>query len=76
MGTNDFQAAERIGYAVRHTPLGWILVARSDRGICAILLGDSAEALAGDLRDRFRVGGTGPVTRRRWGGPWTMSLPR
>jgi AraC family transcriptional regulator of adaptative response/methylated-DNA-[protein]-cysteine methyltransferase len=33
--------------------LGTVLVARSDRGICAILLGDDAKALERDLRARF-----------------------
>src|SRR6185369_13085486 len=32
---------------------GSILVAQSDRGICAILLGDDADALARNLQDRF-----------------------
>src|SRR5207244_4780625 len=33
--------------------LGSILVARSEKGICAILLGDRAESLERDLRRRF-----------------------
>jgi AraC family transcriptional regulator of adaptative response/methylated-DNA-[protein]-cysteine methyltransferase len=33
--------------------LGSILVAASERGVCAILLGDDPEALARDLQDRF-----------------------
>lgn len=33
--------------------LGFVLVARSDRGLCAILLGDDADALLDDLRRRF-----------------------
>jgi AraC family transcriptional regulator of adaptative response/methylated-DNA-[protein]-cysteine methyltransferase len=33
--------------------LGSILVAQSDRGICAILLGDDPDALARDLQDQF-----------------------
>jgi AraC family transcriptional regulator of adaptative response/methylated-DNA-[protein]-cysteine methyltransferase len=33
--------------------LGSILVAASAKGICAILLGDDAEALTRDLQDRF-----------------------
>jgi AraC family transcriptional regulator of adaptative response/methylated-DNA-[protein]-cysteine methyltransferase len=42
-----------IRFAVGQCSLGAILVARSDRGICAILLGDDAEALVRDLQDRF-----------------------
>src|SRR5205823_1436112 len=33
--------------------LGSILVATSDTGVCAILLGDEPDALARDLQDRF-----------------------
>ena len=33
--------------------LGSILVAQSDRGVCAILLGDDPDKLARDLQDRF-----------------------
>ena len=33
--------------------LGAILVARSEKGVCAILLGDDPQALAQDLQDRF-----------------------
>jgi AraC family transcriptional regulator, regulatory protein of adaptative response / methylated-DNA-[protein]-cysteine methyltransferase len=33
--------------------LGMVLVARGERGVCAILLGDDADHLARDLRQRF-----------------------
>src|SRR5262249_31370158 len=39
--------------AVGETSLGRILVARSERGVCAILLGDDSDALTRDLQDRF-----------------------
>jgi AraC family transcriptional regulator of adaptative response/methylated-DNA-[protein]-cysteine methyltransferase len=42
-----------IRFAVGECSLGSILVAASDKGICAILLGDDSEALARDLQDRF-----------------------
>jgi AraC family transcriptional regulator, regulatory protein of adaptative response / methylated-DNA-[protein]-cysteine methyltransferase len=42
-----------VRFAVGKCSLGRILVARSENGICAILLGDSAVALARDLRKRF-----------------------
>jgi AraC family transcriptional regulator of adaptative response/methylated-DNA-[protein]-cysteine methyltransferase len=42
-----------IRFAVGECSLGSILVARSERGVCAILLGDDREALARDLQDRF-----------------------
>jgi AraC family transcriptional regulator, regulatory protein of adaptative response / methylated-DNA-[protein]-cysteine methyltransferase len=46
-------ANSRIRFAVGQCSLGSILVARSDQGICAILLGDDPDALARDLQDRF-----------------------
>ena len=42
-----------IRFAVGECSLGSILVARSERGVCAILLGDDPDALARDLQDRF-----------------------
>jgi AraC family transcriptional regulator of adaptative response/methylated-DNA-[protein]-cysteine methyltransferase len=42
-----------IRFAVGECSLGAILVAQSERGICAILLGDDADALTRDLQDRF-----------------------
>lgn len=43
----------RIRFAVGECSLGSVLVAQSERGICAILLGDDPEALVRDLEDRF-----------------------
>ncbi|NMG75561.1 bifunctional DNA-binding transcriptional regulator/O6-methylguanine-DNA methyltransferase Ada [Aromatoleum diolicum] len=42
-----------IRFAVGECSLGAILVAQSERGICAILMGDDADALVRDLQDRF-----------------------
>jgi len=42
-----------IRYATGACPLGSILVASSDKGVCAILLGDDPETLLDQLRDRF-----------------------
>jgi AraC family transcriptional regulator of adaptative response/methylated-DNA-[protein]-cysteine methyltransferase len=42
-----------IRFAVGQCSLGAILVATSERGVCAILLGDDAGALVRDLEDRF-----------------------
>jgi AraC family transcriptional regulator of adaptative response/methylated-DNA-[protein]-cysteine methyltransferase len=46
-------AGATIRFAVGECSLGSILVAASEKGICAILLGDDAEALTRDLQDRF-----------------------
>lgn len=42
-----------IRFAVAGCSLGTVLVAAGDDGVCAILLGDEADALARDLQDRF-----------------------
>jgi AraC family transcriptional regulator of adaptative response/methylated-DNA-[protein]-cysteine methyltransferase len=42
-----------IRFAIGECFLGSILVAASDRGVCAILMGDDPDALARDLQDRF-----------------------
>lgn len=44
---------EDIRFAVGRSTLGAILIARSQQGICAILLGDDPQALLLDLRSRF-----------------------
>lgn len=42
-----------IRFAVGECSLGSILVGRSDRGVCAILLGDDPERLVQELQDKF-----------------------
>ncbi len=42
-----------IHFAVGECSLGSLLVAKSDRGICAIFLGDEPDALTQNLQDRF-----------------------
>ena len=49
----DGGAGTTIRFAVGQCLLGAILVAQSERGVCAILLGDDAERLVQDLQDRF-----------------------
>lgn len=43
----------KIRFAVGECSLGSILVAQSERGVCAILLGDDPDGLVRDLQDRF-----------------------
>lgn len=45
-----------IRVAIRGCSLGLVLVAQSERGVCAILLGDDPDQLARDLQDRFPRG--------------------
>lgn len=60
-------ARARIRFAVGECSLGSILVAASDRGVCAITLGDDPAALVRDLQDRFRsahlIGGNADFER-------------
>jgi AraC family transcriptional regulator of adaptative response/methylated-DNA-[protein]-cysteine methyltransferase len=56
MTPTDFRtggANNEIKFAIGACSLGSILVAASDKGICAIMLGDDPDALARDLQDRF-----------------------
>ncbi|GLO41233.1 bifunctional transcriptional activator/DNA repair enzyme protein Ada [Pseudomonas putida] len=46
-------AGATIHFALGQCSLGAILVAQSEKGICAILLGDDPEALLRDLQDQF-----------------------
>jgi AraC family transcriptional regulator of adaptative response/methylated-DNA-[protein]-cysteine methyltransferase len=43
----------QILFSIGECALGRVLVARSERGVCAILLGDDAVELQRDLRQRF-----------------------
>ena len=57
MTPSDFRAGgsnTQIRFAIGECSLGSILVAASDRGICAILMGDDPDALIRELQDRFR----------------------
>ena len=49
----DGGAKADIQFAVGECSLGSILVAASDKGVCAISLGDEPEALVRDLQDQF-----------------------
>ncbi len=56
MTPKDFKAGganTAIRFAVGQCFLGAILVAASERGVCAILMGDEPDALVRDLQDRF-----------------------
>ena len=42
-----------LSYAIAQCELGMVLVARSGKGVCSILLGDSMDELKADLASRF-----------------------
>ena len=56
MTPTDYRAGgtnAEIRFAVGECSLGSILVAQSEKGVCAILLGDDPDMLVRDLQDRF-----------------------
>jgi AraC family transcriptional regulator of adaptative response/methylated-DNA-[protein]-cysteine methyltransferase len=56
-----------IGYVIRPTPFGLLLVAKTARGICASSLGDRAETLRDELAALFpkaRLSDAGPAEAR------------
>jgi len=56
-----------VRFATAKSPIGWVLVAASERGICAVELGDSASALAARLRRHVRATpATGDDPVRGW----------
>nr|WP_298136008.1 bifunctional DNA-binding transcriptional regulator/O6-methylguanine-DNA methyltransferase Ada [uncultured Pseudomonas sp.] len=46
-------AGETLRYAIAACPLGKMLLAASEQGVCALLLGDSDETLEAELQQRF-----------------------
>jgi len=46
-------SGEKIRFVTVATPLGWALVAATERGICMTALGDDRDSLATALRQRF-----------------------
>ena len=52
--SNLGRSADTIHFAIGSCSMGSLLVAQSPKGICAILLGDTAQALTQDLQARFK----------------------
>src|SRR5262249_20212508 len=46
-------AGNTIRFAIAESSLGSVLVASSEKGVCAILMGDDPDTLARDLQDQF-----------------------
>jgi AraC family transcriptional regulator of adaptative response/methylated-DNA-[protein]-cysteine methyltransferase len=56
MAPGKYRAGGRdaaIGYALGDSPLGLVLVAATERGLCAVMLGDTEEQLTRALRAQF-----------------------
>jgi len=52
-----------IRFAVAECSLGSILVAETDKGICAVYLGDDPDRLARDLQDRYKNANFAPADK-------------
>lgn len=52
-GATDRPRVEHIEYAIGESSLGYVLVARSGRGVCALLLGEHRPQLRRILADRY-----------------------
>jgi AraC family transcriptional regulator of adaptative response/methylated-DNA-[protein]-cysteine methyltransferase len=46
-------SSETLQFAIGTSTLGTVLVAASAQGVCAVLIGDDADTVLADLRDRF-----------------------
>ena len=58
----------KIGYTIAKSPLGRVLVAATDRGISAVYLGDTENAMIAELREEYPRAEISPATDtfRRW----------
>ncbi|MSR07739.1 MAG: bifunctional DNA-binding transcriptional regulator/O6-methylguanine-DNA methyltransferase Ada [Gemmatimonadetes bacterium] len=57
-------AAVTISFTTVGTSLGWLLVAATDRGVCAVRLGDSDTGLIAELRSEFDAADIRPDGKR------------
>jgi AraC family transcriptional regulator, regulatory protein of adaptative response / methylated-DNA-[protein]-cysteine methyltransferase len=65
-------AGEALRYAISPCPLGLLLIAASDKGICALLFGDDEQALLDELHQRFSAA---ELTRDQTGlGDWLQKI--
>ncbi len=69
-------AGARITFAIAPTPLGRMLVAATERGLCAVRFGESATELERDLREEFHAAELhrNDVEMGRYVGPLMASL--
>ena len=67
-------AGQRIGYAVAPCALGYVLVAATERGICAVYLGDAPDVLENILREEFSAADLHEDTETL--GAWIQALLR
>lgn len=61
-----------IGFTTTRCPLGWLLVAATARGVCAVKLGDSRTALEAELRREFPAAEV--TTKQMLPGEWVGAI--
>ncbi|MBX6314760.1 MAG: bifunctional transcriptional activator/DNA repair enzyme protein Ada, partial [Isosphaeraceae bacterium] len=62
----------RIGFTIVNCPLGRLLVAATERGLCAVYLGDSDEDLSAELAQQYPAAA---IVRDDAGlAPWVAAL--
>ena len=67
-------AGMRIGYSTVSSPIGIVLVASTENGVCAVKIGDSEAALAGDLRREYPAAEIAPAQKQR--NEWTKAIAK
>ena len=65
-------AGAEVGFTAVPCELGWLLVAATATGVCAVKLGDSAAALEADLRREFPAATV--VANRQVRGDWVRAI--
>jgi AraC family transcriptional regulator of adaptative response/methylated-DNA-[protein]-cysteine methyltransferase len=61
-----------ISYSIVNSPLGFVLLAATEKGICAVQLGDSKKALERDFKKEFQAAQL--VKNNKHARPWTQAL--
>ena len=57
-------AGMRIGYSTMSSPVGLVLVAATENGVCSVKIGGSEAALASDLRREYPAAEIAPIENR------------
>jgi AraC family transcriptional regulator of adaptative response/methylated-DNA-[protein]-cysteine methyltransferase len=67
-------AGMKIGFTTFASPIGHVLVAATDNGVCAVKIGDSASVLAQDLRREYPAADIEPEQKPR--SEWTRAIAK
>jgi len=67
-------AGMRIGYSTMASPVGIVLVAATENGVCSVKIGDSESALEQDLRREYPAAEIAPDQKQR--SEWVKAIAR